>query len=65
MSVHLSDEVLPQLPPEPKLLAAVTVRLIRESERAAFDQRLRRDHYLKNPTAVGQVLRYVESQRNI
>ena len=37
----------------------VIVRLIEESERAAFDELLVREHYLKNATAVGQVLRYV------
>jgi len=35
------------------------VRLIEESERAAFDDLLVREHYLKSATAVGQVLRYV------
>jgi hypothetical protein len=59
MSVHLADQIRSGLPPEPRLLKAVTVRLIEESERAAFDELLVREHYLKNATAVGQVLRYV------
>ena len=63
MSVHLLDEVLAQLPPEPKLLKEVTLRLIEESERARFDELLAREHYLKNPTAVGAVLRYVAEYR--
>src|SRR5262245_35136491 len=59
MSVHLVDEVLAQLPPEPRLLREVSVRLIEESERARFDELLARKHYLKNAHAVGAVLRYV------
>lgn len=59
MSVHLADSVTIGLPPEPKLLDAVTVRLITGSERDRFDQLLESEHYLKNATAVGQVLRYV------
>ena len=59
MSVHLADSCTVGLPPEPRLLSAVTVRLIIESERDRFDQLLTDEHYLKNPTAVGQVLRYV------
>ena len=37
----------------------VTVRLIEGSEQETFDELLVREHYLKNATAVGQVLRYV------
>ena len=59
MSVHLADQICSGLPPEFRLLEEVTVRLIEESERAAFDDLLVREHYLKNATAVGQVLRYV------
>jgi len=59
MSVHLADQIRSGLAPEPRLLKEVTVRLIEESERAAFDELLVREHYLKNATAVGQVLRYV------
>lgn len=59
MSVHLANQIRSGLPSEPRLLKEVTVRLIEESERAAFDELLVREHYLKNATAVGQVLRYV------
>lgn len=64
MSVHLSDHVRAGLPPEPKLLNAVVVRLITEAERERFDQWLETKHYLKNATAVGQVLRYVAEYRD-
>ena len=40
-------------------MKAVIVRLIEESERTTFDELMVREHYLKNATAVGQVLRYV------
>ena len=63
MSVHLVDEVLAQLPPEPRLLPEVSVRLIEESERARFDEVMAREHYLKNANAVGAVLRYVAEYR--
>jgi hypothetical protein len=59
MSIHLADDFVGGLPPELKLLSAVTVRLLDESERDRFDELLATQHYLKNPTAVGQVLRYV------
>ena len=59
MSIDHCDERGVQLPPEPRLLREVTLRLIEESERNRFDDLLTREHYLKNPTAVGQVLRYV------
>jgi hypothetical protein len=59
MSVHLADSFAGGLPPEPRLLSAVTVRLIAESERGRFNELLTTEHYLKNPTVVGQVLRYV------
>ena len=44
MSVHLNDKITHDLPPEARLLEAVTVRLITESER---------DHGLK--WSAGQV----------
>lgn len=60
MSVHLADQIRSGLPPEPRLLKEVVLRLvIEESERARFEELLVREHYLKNATAVGQVLRYV------
>lgn len=59
MAVHYAKATA--LPPHPEatLLAQVTVRLIKESERRRFDQLLRTQHYLKNSAAVGAVLRYV------
>jgi hypothetical protein len=59
MAVHFADQIGSGLPPEFRLLKEVTVRLIEEWERAAFDELMVREHYLKNATAVGQVLRYV------
>ena len=59
MSIHLANSFPGALPPEPRLLSAVTVRLIAQSDRGRFDELLATEHYLKNPTAVGQVLRYV------
>jgi len=63
MSVHLFDGALAGLPAEAPLLAAVTLRLIQDSERERFDEELRIKHYLKNATAVGRVLRYVAEYR--
>lgn len=48
---------------EDPLLGAVTLRLIQESERERFDEGLTTQHYLKNATAVGRVLRYVAEYR--
>ena len=59
MSVHLADVIAAGLPPEPRLLSAVTLRLIGPSERERFDHLIETEHYLKNATVVGQVLRYV------
>lgn len=59
MSIDVADSFTGGLPPEPRLLSAVTVRLIATSERGRFDEFLATEHYLKNATAVGQVLRYV------
>jgi hypothetical protein len=59
MSVHLFDGSITGTPPEVLLLEAVTVRLIKDSERERFDQELVSKHYLKNANAVGRVLRYV------
>jgi hypothetical protein len=59
MSVHLFECSVPGRPSEPKLLEAVTVRLLEDSERARFDEELVTKHYLKNATVVGRVLRYV------
>jgi len=63
MSVHVLDEIPAGLPREATVLDEVSVRLIQESERARFDELLTREHYLKNSTAVGAVLRYVAEYR--
>ena len=63
MSVHLADSLTSGLPPEPKLLDGVTVRLITEAERDRFERVVESEHYLGNATAVGQVLRYVAEYR--
>ena len=59
MSVHLSDNLINGMPPEPLLLEGITLRLIEEHERERFDELLATKHYLKNANAVGRVLRYV------
>jgi hypothetical protein len=59
MSIHLAETVVEGLPQEPMLLRNVRVRLIEPLEQSRFDELLAREHYLKNATVVGQVLRYV------
>ncbi len=59
MSIHLSNVLIEGLPQEPMLLKNVSVRLVEPAERSRFDELLCREHYLKNATVVGQVLRYV------
>src|SRR5512136_3255738 len=44
---------------EADVLKRVTVRLIREDERAAFDRTLEQRHYLASARVAGQTLRYV------
>ena len=63
MSVHILDETIGGLPPEHVLTSELTVELLDPSEREAFDQLLSTRHYLKNPTAVGEALRYVAKYR--
>jgi hypothetical protein len=63
MSVHLTHAIVAGLPEEPRLLEQVTIRLITDAERARFDEYLAKEHYLKNPKAVGRVLRYVAEYR--
>ncbi|MCW5551507.1 MAG: DUF4338 domain-containing protein [Verrucomicrobiae bacterium] len=58
-SIQLAEVVVAGLPQETLLLREVRVRLSESSEQARFDELLAEKHYLKNPTVVGQVLRYV------
>lgn len=44
---------------EPEILKRVTVRLLREEERARFDELLEQKHYLCSARMVGRTLRYV------
>ena len=44
---------------EVDVLERVTVRLLHEAERPAFDGLLEEKHYLEDSTLVGQALRYV------
>ncbi len=44
---------------EPSLLQRVQVRLLEPHERAEFDRRLERDHYLHQPDVAGPTLRYI------
>ena len=47
------------LHPESDLLKEVSVRLLRDDEKARFDQLLRDQHYLHSAQLAGQCLRYV------
>jgi hypothetical protein len=40
MSVHFLDEAMAGLPPERELLSELTVRAVRDAERARFDELL-------------------------
>jgi len=44
---------------EPRILKRVTVRLLRDDERARFDELLEQKHYLSSARMVGRTLRYV------
>jgi hypothetical protein len=59
MSVCHANRKMADLPPEPRLLQAVTVRLIEPQERERHDALMEQEHYLGNGKAIGQVLRYV------
>ena len=59
MCIHVLDQSIAGLPVEPRLLNEVTIRLATEADQPRFDQYLTKEHYLKNPTVVGRVLRYI------
>ena len=50
---------LPPKPTEPDFLKHVTVRLIRDDERDAFDRALENQHSLASARLAGQTLRHV------
>ena len=50
---------MPPPPCEPEVLRRVTVRLLRDDERDAFDQTLENQRYLASARIAGQTLRYV------
>ena len=50
---------MPPHPLEPDVLKRVTVRLLRDDERDAFDHALENQHYLASARLAGQTLRYV------
>ncbi len=57
MCMHVLDQGIIGLPEEPRLLAELTTRLAEEADLPRFNQLLAKEHYLKNPTVVGRVLR--------
>ena len=63
MSNCYCDHANAGLPAEDRLLEEVAVRLITFEEREGFDLLMEGEHYLHNPTAVGQALRYVAVYR--
>jgi len=64
MSVHYAEQKVGDLPKEERLLEEVTVRFVKgPEEQQRHDQHLQQQHYLRNATAVGRVLRYVAEYR--
>ena len=63
MSNCYCEHPITGLPAEDRLLEEVIVRLITCEERQPFDGDMELKHYLHNPKAVGQVLRYVALYR--
>jgi hypothetical protein len=59
MCMHVLDQAIAGLPEEPRLLSELTIRLATEGDLPRFNQLLAKEHYLKNPTVVGRVLRYI------
>jgi hypothetical protein len=57
------DQLIEGLPAEDRLLAEVTVELLTPEDRDQYDHYMETEHYLRNATAVGQVLRYVARYR--
>ena len=63
MAVDCADAPEPGLELADRDLGEVRIRLIEPSEQERFDRLLATEHYLKNATAVGRVLRYVAEYR--
>jgi Domain of unknown function (DUF4338)/DDE_Tnp_1-associated len=59
MCLHVLDQSIAELPEEPRLLSELTIRLVTEGDLPRFNQLLAKEHYLKNPTVVGRILRYI------
>lgn len=57
------DQAITGLPTEDRLLDEINLRLITPEERQRFDLLMESEHYLRNATAVGQVLRYIALYR--
>lgn len=64
MSNCYCEQTIEGLPREDRLLEEVTIELITPAERDRYDLLMESEHYLKNATAVGQVLRYVARYRD-
>ncbi|MGH9421507.1 MAG: transposase family protein [Thermoanaerobaculia bacterium] len=63
MSNCYCEHPIAGLPAEDRLLEEVAIELITPEERERFDLLMENEHYLRNATAVGQVLRYVAGYR--
>jgi predicted transposase YbfD/YdcC len=59
MCIHVLDQAIVGLPEEFDLLKGFNLRLATEADQPGFDQLLAKEHYLKNATVVGRVLRYI------
>lgn len=59
MCMHVLDQGIVGLPEEPRLLGGLTIRLAEGADLPRFNQLLAKEHYLKNATVVGRVLRYI------
>ncbi len=63
MCMLVLEQELVGLPEEARLLNVLTIRLATERDLPRFNEYLAKQHYLKNPTVVGRVLRYIAEYR--
>src|SRR5678816_3316638 len=63
MCMLVLEQELVGLPEEARLLNELTIRLATERDLPRFNEYLAKQHYLKNPTVVGRVLRYIAEYR--